>query len=591
MVRTRFASNKIRFAQILMVGQEENTRHAIESAKENYQIPWKVIHEALQNSLDAIYKCKKSGNITLTIDISEKAVSIRDDGIGFPHGDEGKRLLGLHGTDKKDDSRLLGNLGYGLKALICTTKSFRLVSHRDGKRWGFSVNDGYDLGNAEFIEDPIESESNVENGTELYYTFPNDEVVEALNEIYSSTPGIKRLDNYRDTIRYISKPGNQTELFKTAIEWYFRTATYVANLDRLIKGANSDVPKVQISIKLKCEPDDEGLRDKLEEDIYEVLRFNTGSVDIDFENKFWDVEEFFIDPKTGRTKKGLPFNIVNDLSLPVPSSQTLKPEQVIISKISSQTDYEKLIKYNPSKYVNSNRNIEYYENKVFRALEGLYLVVGRKRYLDSMLFPDMPARQRIFSRGIPTQDYVTLLPGGWENSRSDLTVALGMNVSDKLNLGKLQLCYRKRLLWLQEFYTDSFKAHIRRISSEVANKELTEPEDMNFPNDDEVEQEFVTRTKIFEAGAESNSVIVEPKYENELIALFFEFIGRGVIEGYQFYGVSGRSRFDGKAECKLPERPHFRASITQDSKLWTLEFKVFLSKLVEELEKLFVNVS
>jgi len=571
------------FSDILMAGQEENTRNAVETAKENYQVPWRVIHEALQNSLDAIYENGEDGKITVTLDISDQRVEVRDDGVGFPHGEDGIRLLGLHGTNKGEDTRQGGNLGYGIKTVICSTERFKLESVREGKEWGFVVENGMDIANSTFTEIEESSVDNAEPGTSVSYSFPNDEVTKALNEIYESTPGVQRLNKFDSTVKYISSKNDYPDILRSLFEWYFRTKTYAANIDRLLKGDDSNVPKVDITFKIKVSDDDEV--DNLNEDIDDIVRLNDRSISVEFENKYWDIENLFL-RSDGSSKSGLPFSIVNDVNLPIPETQELKSEQVVLFKFTDEEEYKQLIRYPSGKYAGEvdDRDSDYYKNKLFNVLEGVYIVVGRKRYLDMMLFPDNPDRKTTFARGIPTQDHLTLESGQWGSSRSETTVVVGLYVSDTLNLGKLQLSYRRRIKWLREYYTDTFKAHIRRISSQVASKQITEEDDLNLPDDEEENTDFVDREKIFDSGGPDRSIIVKPHYENELIALFFDLLGSQEIDGYQFYGLSGRARFDGKTEVKLPTRDYFRSSISQDSKLWNIEFKVRLSVLANDLE-------
>jgi anti-sigma regulatory factor (Ser/Thr protein kinase) len=566
-----------------MAGQEENTRNAVETAKENYQVPWRVIHEALQNSLDAIYENGEDGKITVTLDISDQRAEVRDDGVGFPHGEDGIRLLGLHGTNKGEDTRQGGNLGYGIKTVICSTERFKLESVREGKEWGFVVENGMDIANSTFTEIEESSVDNAEPGTSVSYSFPNDEVTKALNEIYESTPGVQRLNKFDSTVKYISSKNDYPDILRSLFEWYFRTKTYAANIDRLLKGDDSNVPKVDITFKIKVSDDDEV--DNLNEDIDDIIRLNDGSISVEFENKYWDIENLFL-RSDGSSKSGLPFSIVNDVNLPIPETQELKFEQVVVFKFTDEEEYKQLIRYPSGKYAGEvdDRDSDYYKNKLFNVLEGVYIVVGRKRYLDMMLFPDNPDRKTTFARGIPTQDHLTLESGQWGSSRSETTVVVGLYVSDTLNLGKLQLSYRRRIKWLREYYTDTFKAHIRRISSQVASKQITEEDDLNLPDDEEENTDFVDREKIFDSGGPDRSIIVKPHYENELIALFFDLLGSQEIDGYQFYGLSGRARFDGKTEVKLPTRDYFRSSISQDSKLWNIEFKVRLSVLANDLE-------
>ena len=76
-----------------------------------------------------------------------------------------------------------------------------------------------------------------------------------------------------------------------------------------------------------------------------------------------------------------------------------------------------------------------------------------------------------------------------------------------------------------------------------------------------------------------------PRDENDVIALFFELIGRGYIQGYQSFGLSQRDQYDGRflihrsGDKKPPKEPQ------DDRQLSAIEFKITASQLIQDLER------
>ena len=69
-----------------MGSSEQIVINRIKRIIEKYPSVWRVIHEPVQNSIDAIQKRDDldSGRISLSLDYSTNRVVIKDNGIGFP---------------------------------------------------------------------------------------------------------------------------------------------------------------------------------------------------------------------------------------------------------------------------------------------------------------------------------------------------------------------------------------------------------------------------------------------------------------------------------------------------------------------------
>ena len=163
---------------------------------DTYQKEWVVVHEALQNALDAIYLSQKpTGIIEIILDVAGNNVQVFDNGVGFP---QDRKYLVLGATDKDryltTRREVLGNIGVGLKTVLLSSKEFHIESVRDGFKWQITVKDGYkfllgELDKTIIIEGP-KTPLEKESYTIIRYIFPDikdprfPRVVDLLNHIY-----------------------------------------------------------------------------------------------------------------------------------------------------------------------------------------------------------------------------------------------------------------------------------------------------------------------------------------------------------------------------------------------------------------------
>src|SRR5438132_1039614 len=125
-----------------------STREIIGKTVETYPPDWIVIHETLQNALDAVQKSHKhAGSIRVSLDLDSGEVEIKDNGIGFPHK---LNLLGFGGSDKgPTDWRVGGEIGVGLKVVIFSSERFQLnATYTDEgtgslRNWTGQITNGY----------------------------------------------------------------------------------------------------------------------------------------------------------------------------------------------------------------------------------------------------------------------------------------------------------------------------------------------------------------------------------------------------------------------------------------------------------------
>lgn len=106
-------------------------RHSIRDIDDSYNNFWDIFAELAQNSVDAINKTRKSGNIDIKIDCQKRNVTIRDTGCGIS-ADRLPQLLNLFSTGKSDDPSSIGEKGVGLKYVLFQSSKF-IIETSDGK--------------------------------------------------------------------------------------------------------------------------------------------------------------------------------------------------------------------------------------------------------------------------------------------------------------------------------------------------------------------------------------------------------------------------------------------------------------------------
>lgn len=119
-------------------------RNAIRHAIDKYDNSWIVIHETVQNSIDAIDANERvdSGHIHITFDLDSYTVEIEDNGVGFPHEEE--LIIPNLGT-KDSQVHSKGYSGIGLKAVVFSSSYFRINSIHDEKIWGIEIKNAYEF--------------------------------------------------------------------------------------------------------------------------------------------------------------------------------------------------------------------------------------------------------------------------------------------------------------------------------------------------------------------------------------------------------------------------------------------------------------
>ena len=531
---------------LLIPSDKDLYRAAIKNTLMTYPLEWKVIFEALQNSIDAINKNVKiqKGKIVIDFNIDEKQVTIEDNGIGFPPKRE---LFFLHGGTKRDDLSTKGKIGVGLKAILFSSKNFHINSiYTDAdtnKEWSLDIEDADKYENKDKLDVQF-SDSSITTpkptGTILSYTFRDDSVLDF----------IKRAT---DTYSLISNKmiKSNDERFKYAIEYFFRTNSYAADVLKLLGISKDKDTTIEINIKYKLIPN------RLDTEIRRVLKSSNGIITITFGNKFWDIKEL-IDEQKGINKI---LTIAHEFYKPNETFGNFSPDNVIwIKKFTNVNSIKELL---PKK-----RKEEF--NNILDKVNGVYLAVGRADVIRKFFF-NTPIRA-ISINGVISDHYLPNPTAVTVYANMPLCI---IDIDSTFNSGKLQTTDRRLVHYVGELYLAIYRNAIVKIGEALGGDSINES------SADEIEKP----TKILSLpDLNINSSLKKiPIDENTLIALFFDLLGRGKIEGYTFYSLSAKQKYDGKGMIKLQNMKEIPTPYN-DADLKTIEFKLKLSALLDDFE-------
>lgn len=106
-------------------------RKSIKDIDDSYNNDWDILSELIQNSVDAVRNVNNP-IIKLTIDCSNKSISIIDNGVGISP-DKLPNLLKPFSSDKENDETMIGEKGVGLTFTIFQSNEFYIKSgNKDG---------------------------------------------------------------------------------------------------------------------------------------------------------------------------------------------------------------------------------------------------------------------------------------------------------------------------------------------------------------------------------------------------------------------------------------------------------------------------
>jgi len=521
----------------------------------SYSVPWIVVNETLQNSLDAVQKSDVTeGDIRVNFYLDANAVEIQDNGRGFPY-DPKLRLFYWGMTDKEFDSernKLLGYQGVGLKVVMFSSSDFKFESVNSGVRWGARIRNAHQYQTRRTIPPQLNraTKTSDPSGTIIRYQFPDTKVHEFFQYVFEKYDG-RVGDNLAST---------PSEKFLVALEHYFRIYTYAGNLDRLLN--LPDAPKkslIKMSIYWSHIPDTlpEGLKD--------ILRSSNPPLTFVFENKHWDLEEVL-----SRIRMPYRRRVPSPLSFPIPPSgypARHGPRYVYVNKFRDIPEFQSLITNTRARKA---ANIPYYQRHLFPRMRGIYMVIGARPVLDEYLFGDLDNQQVICAQsGVPTEHKIREPTDGGElGFLANIYFAVSTNA--QLNIGKREITDPWLKGYVYRYFDDAFRLTLRDLVRAFVGRMTP----LTLPS---VETGIVRRQDI----TVIPGIAKVPHDENMVIAIFYALLGIGLFRGIKTYHLSrSTDPYDGKI---LMQSGGAFPQPTADTHLQTVEFKIKLSDLVHEL--------
>ena len=243
-----------------------------------------------------------------------------------------------------------------------------------------------------------------------------------------------------------------------------------------------------------------------------------------------------------------------------------------IQRFADAEDYEKLVTNKNGEFPTTVKaSIEEYREKLFPLVNGIYLTIGRIPLFDEFL---PGGSQRVISaNGVVTTHEVDLTRG--RNQEYVRCFDLIVDVDAQLNYGKAQLTDNHLVNRIRRFVNDAYATTIQTAASNFVGK-------VTPPNDDQQFDFFLNREDLELSGLANRKV---PRDENDVIALFFELLGRGNIKGYQSFGLSQKDAYDGRFILIRSGDETEQAIPADDRQLSAVEFKLLASFLIRDLER------
>jgi len=541
----------------IIARSEENNIRLLSNTVSTYPIEWIVIHEVLQNAKDAIQNSdREQGRIEITFDLSEQRVTINDNGRGFPYD---LSLLGIGGTNKLDDDwRIAGKIGVGLKAVLFSSSSFWLESVYGGYKWSMKINNAeryVDRNEGRLVvEEPTSTEEDTH--TNVSYTFSRSNVSEFLSMIWDEY-GVRVSNDL--AISPLDK-------LKLAVEWYFRTYSYAGDVNKLLD--LSEVKKITISITFRF---NEEISNFLPSELVESM---TGieSINIEFENKHWDIQEAI-----DRVRSGVPR--VYSINMDIPTGGRIgsfNRNYVWIRKLANSEDYAKLLDNDivrdppdPSEY-----------DSLFERTRGIYVAIGSVPRMQKLNLES--PRRCICANGVTSSHDIRQPTRGGEYTLNRC-IHFIMNVDANLTYGKQIIPDRWILGRINKFYEDAYRCTLRNIAKSIVGR-MPNGSSTGSEVSDEIYPSEVGVLEREDLPLSDLSIRKIPYNEDTLIALFYELIGKGYLEGYRTYSLYRTGRYDAKMILKLEGRDEWRTP-HQDRDLDTAEFKLRTMDLIRDFEE------
>lgn len=556
---------------------------------EKYSEVWRVLHEPIQNSMDAIQKCQlvdKEGEVHVKIGLGSSKVIIEDNGKGFPHD---FNLLLPDGTDKTAQFDTMGYQGVGLKSVIYSSNQFKLRSRLENDEvWSIKVENGSKYLKTEGeIEAPIIvlNDPRTLRGTTIEVGFDRGVVIKAIEQIIETITTSESNFKWRWEKEEILranihlKGANDLQVFQYMCEYYLRTQTYIGSVNRLLNCRLEPTKElyakpVKVTVDINFDDVDIQMTDNefLKRVIKLISKKSQKILTISIDNKFIDFQEI-VKQQQQQKPRSIAFEIYdfNIKRAGIEKNPTLKDQ--IYCKIMTpdyrrnEDDFEhRFAQYisllNGTSPQRMKRNVRIFKD-LFPRILGIYILIGRLEYYEQFLGNNFGIKF-IAANGVPTQHELT--PRSSNQSFYFNPVTFILNIDAKLNEGKTHLIDDSLQRKCVKFFREAFESTLNRLAKEFVR---------TIPNDDpgDSETDFTETESISITGVDIKRT---PNDENTLIALFYQLLKIQDLE-LPTYGLLSQGIFDGK--FTYDDRV-----VRSDNDLLNLEFKVKLSALLNDFD-------
>ena len=548
----------------------EHYRHQLKQTISAYNPTQIVLGEALQNAIDAIVEADDGAThqIDLNLDLDQRSVTVTDTGVGFRND---PRLLFLGGgTKRRGDRRLFGLVGVGIKVVLFSSKEFRLRAHIDNGGFSYKILDAYQFENdpppnlqvpRQFPDDP----SPLNSGTEVYYCFPHDiahdPIERFIQDMHHQCLPKGNDSGFGKTLKSAVERGFYENRFAGLMATFLRRYTYAGDVLNYL-GGKKELADTTIYIQVTCSNPSEDFGSEIGDLFDGKTQFSfkiTPEYLLVSDTCNWVSQQ----DRPGLFHESLGRGGTN-------LTQTWKGFNICL--YADTEDYEKLITDKNGEIPQTVKGyIEEYREKLFPRINGILLTIGRIPFLEEFL---PGGSQRVISaNGVVTTHEVDLTRG--RNQEYVRCFDLVVDVNAPLNYGKSQLTDTHLIKRIRRFVNDAYATTIQTATSNWVGK-------VKPPNDDEQYDFFLRRDGL---GIPELAVKKVPRDENDVIALFFELLGRGYIKGYQSFGLSQMDPYDGRFIIRRSGDTNDPLVPADDRKLSAIEFKVTASYLIRDLER------
>ena len=547
----------------------EHYRHQLKQTISAYNPTQIVLGEALQNAIDAIVEADgASHEITIELDLDKKSVTVTDTGIGFQN--DPKLLFLGGGTKRHGNPRLFGLVGVGIKVVLFSSKEFCLRARSDSGAFRYEISDAYQFENdpppqlqvpGQFPNDA----SPLNQGTELYYRFPDqvahDPVKRFMQDMYQQCLPQGNESGFGKTLKSAVERGFYPNRFSGLMATFLRRHTYAGDVLNYL-GGKQELSNTTIHIRVTCSNPSQSLGNEIG-DLFD------GKTDFSF--KITPEYLLVSDTCSWVSRQDRPGLFDESLGRGGTNlTQTWKGFNIRL--YADAEDYEKLITDKNGGIPKAvQESIQEYRDRLFPRINGILLTIGRIPFFEEFL---PGGSQRVISaNGVVTTHEVDLTRG--RNQEYVRCFDLVVDVNATLNYGKSQLTDTHLVNRLRRFVNDAYATTIQTAASNWVGK-------VQPPDDDEQYDFFLRRESL---GIPELSIKKVPRDENDVIALFFELLGREYLTGYQSFGLSQMDPYDGRFLIKRSGDTSDPIVPSDDRQLSAIEFKVIASSLIRDLER------